>query len=230
MADLRISQLNQVVTPTLNDIFPVVNSAETKRITFGNINNSLPTTTFVRANSGIWNKTLDSARMEINGNVGIGNTLNNVEYIVNWNSLTYQTNSGVIEADITNDNMIIKETGNYLVSARYSSYDLTDDTDSLRIRIRGAFNSPITTISSGILLETLQESFINMDSGIFGTNVNGRASVCGTVVLRITQVPYYLAATILHRGGSAIGGTTGYPVFENSLGSQPYFTIQRLTY
>lgn len=238
MADLKISQLNQVVTPTLNDIIPIVNSAETKRITFGNINNALPTTTFVRANSAIWTKTLASARMEINGNVGgISNTINNTEYIVNWNNLSYQTDSSVIEANITNDNMIIKETGNYLISSRYSSYDLTDQTDSLRIRLRGQFNSPITTANGGILLETLQESFVGVDSLIYGINVNGRASVFGTTIVNITQVPYYLVATILHRGGSASfsppgGGiaTGAYPVFENSLGTLPYFTVQRLTY
>jgi hypothetical protein len=168
--------------------------------------------------------------MRIFGNVGIDNTLNITDYIVAWNNVEFQTNADVIQAELTNKNMIIKETGNYLISARYSSYDLTNQTDSMRIRVRGQFNVPITSTGGGVLIETLQESFIGLDSTIYATDINGRATAHGTIVLRITQVPYYLAITMLHRGGAAIGGTAGYPVFENSLGSLPYFFVQRLTY
>jgi hypothetical protein len=229
MADLKISQLTQVITPTVDDILPIVNSAETKRVTFGNFNSSLPITSFVSSNSALWSRSLDSAKMSINGNVGLANTLNNTEYIVNWNSLDYQTDSSVIEANITNDNMIIKQTGNYLINLRYSSYDLTNDVDYLRIRLRGQVNVPITSTSGGTLLETIDEGFINLDSTILGFDVNGRATKGGALLLRVTTVPYYLVATIFHQGGSASVGTAGFPVFENSSGTLPYFIIQKIT-
>ena len=166
--------------------------------------------------------TLAGAAFAIDGNTGLFNTLNSTEYIVPWNTVSYQSDSAIIEADNVTNNMIIKQAGTYLITARYASYDLTDLTDYLRLRLRGQLNVPITTANGGSLLETLDEGFLT-------TNENGKASVCGSKILRITQVPYYLVATIWHTGGSASGGTAGYPVFENSNGTLPYMIVQKLS-
>ena len=226
MADLKISQLLETTGGNINDVFPLTQAGLTKKINFGNLNNSLPLYTFVRNNSASWlgggGGIVDSAEFQINGNTGLFNTLNGVEYIVPWNFVGYQTDSSAIEADDVLNNMVIKRTGFYIMTCRYSSYDLnTPNIDYLRLRLRGNSLNPITTISGGSLIETVDEGFIRTDQ-------NGRSSVKGSTVLYITQVPYYLALTFLHSGGSGEGGTTAFPVFENSTGTIPYMRVSRL--
>lgn len=227
MADLRISQLPDTTTANVADVFPFTQFGITKRINFGNLNNALPLFTFVRNNSANWSSgggggTLPAAEFQINGNTGLFNTINSVEYIVPWNLVGYQTNSSVIEADDVLNNMVIKQTGFYVMSCRYSSYDLNDpNIDFLRIRLRGNPLVPITTTTGGTLIETIDEGFIR-------TNENGRCTAKGTTILYISQVPYYLALTFLHSGGAGTGGTTAYPVFENSHGTIPYMRVARL--
>jgi hypothetical protein len=226
MADLKISQLPDTTTANVADVFPFTQFGITKKINFGNLNNALPLYTFVRSNSASWlgggGGIVDSAEFQINGNTGLFNTLNGVEYIVPWNFVGYQTDSSAIEADDILNNMVIKRTGFYIMSCRYSSYDLNDpNVDYLRIRLRGNPLNPITTISGGSLIETIDEGFIR-------TNENGRCTAKGTTILYISQVPYYLALTFLHSGGAGTGGTTAYPVFENSQGTIPYMRVARL--
>ena len=224
MADLRISQLPEITTATSSDIFPFTQFGITKKISFRNLNNALPLYTFVRTNSAGWVGGGGGAASEfqINGNTGLFNTINGVEYIVPWNFVGEQTNSSIIEANNTLNNMIIKETGLYVISCRYSSYDLNDqNVDYLRIRLRGNQSTSITTTTGGSLIETLDEGFVN-------TNENGKASVKGSTILYINQVPYYLALTLLHSGGAGTGGTTAYPVFENSNGTIPYMRVAKI--
>jgi hypothetical protein len=50
MADLRISQLPELITPATSDVIPIVNSGSTKKVTLQN----LPVSTFVSSNSATW--------------------------------------------------------------------------------------------------------------------------------------------------------------------------------
>lgn len=226
MADLKISQLPDTITANVADVFPFTQFGISKKINFGNLNNALPLYTFVKNNSASWvgggGGTVDAAEFQINGNTGLFNSLNAVEYIVPWNFVGYQTNSSVIEADDVLNNMVIKQTGFYVMSCRYSSYDLNDqNVDYLRIRLRGNLIVPITTSTGGSLIETIDDGYIR-------TNENGRSSAKGTTILYISQVPYYLALTFFHTGGIGTGGTTAYPVFENGVGTIPYMRVARL--
>ncbi len=227
MADKKISELSELIQPVNNAVLPIVNQGVTRKVTYANLVNNLPIATFVQANSASWGGTLAGAAFAIDGNVGLFNTLNNTEYIVPWNTFSYQSDSAIIEADNVTNNIIIKQTGTYLINARYSSYDLAGSTDYLRIRLRGQLNVAITTVNGGSLLETLDEGFLT--TGSDPVIDNGKASVVGTRILRVTQVPYYLVTTILHSGGAASGGTTAYPVFENSNGTLPYMIVQKLS-
>jgi hypothetical protein len=227
MADLRISQLPEITTATSSDIFPFTQFGITKRISFGNLNNALPLYTFVRSNSSGWGVGGDSAEFQINGSAGLFNTYNGVEYIVPWNAVNYQTNSSVIEADNILNNMIIKQTGLYLIDVRYSSYDLNNPTvATLRLTLRGNVSTPITTTVGGSLIETIGD-------GIVGTSVNGYAQKRGSLLLRVNTVPYYIVATFLHTNGTAVltnpAGFGAYPVFENSTGTEPYFTVIKIS-
>jgi hypothetical protein len=231
MADLKISQLQDTTTASTSDVFPFTQFGITKKINFGNLNNALPLYTFVRSNSASWlgsgGGLVDSAEFQINGSSGLFNTYNSTEYIVPWNAVSYQTNSSVIEADNTLNNMIIKQTGLYLIDIRYASYDLnTPTTATLRLTLRGQFTIPITTTVGGSLIETIGD-------GIVGTSLNGYAQKRGTLLLRVNTVPYYIVATFVHTGGTAAlinpTGTGAYPVFENSTGTEPYFTVIKVS-
>lgn len=223
MADQKISQLPETLTPLDNSILAIVDLGQSKKVTYANLVKNLPITTFVEANSAAWGGTLAAARFEINGNVGLFNTLNSTEYIVPWNTIAYQTNTSIIEADNVTNNLIIKQTGVYFLNSLYASYDLIDlNVDYLRMRLRGQIGTPITTTAGGALLYTFDEGFIKTDA-------NGCAASRGSLMLRVDAVPYYLVVTILHSGGAAAGGTAGYPVFENSNGTLPFFTAHKLS-
>lgn len=227
MADLKISQLPDTTTANVADVFPFTQFGITKKINFGNLNNALPLYTFVRSNSSAWGVGGDSAEFQINGSGGLFNTYNGVEYIIPWNVVSYQTNSSVIEADNILNNMVIKQTGLYLMDIRYASYDLNNPTvATLRVTLRGQFSTPITTTLGGSLIETIGD-------GIVGTSVNGYAQKRGTLLLRVNTVPYYIAATFLHTNGTAVltnpAGLGAYPVFENSTGTEPYFTVIKVS-
>jgi hypothetical protein len=221
MADKKITELQEIGQPNSNAMFPVVDFGVTKKVSYFNLIDNLPITTFVRSNSANWGGSQSSASFIINGNIALINTLNSTEYIVQWNDIEYQTDTVIIQPDGVTKNMIIKQVGTYLIDARYASYDLISVNNYMRIRLRGQANVPITTTSGGTLLRTL-------DEGLIGTDENGKATKKGTCIIRVTQVPYYLALTFLHTGGIALGGTAGYPVFENTLGTRPYFNVQKL--
>jgi hypothetical protein len=230
MADKKISQLLEISQPANTDVLPIVNTGTTKKINYINFSNSLPVTTFVRQNSASWSSgavSFPAAEFQINGSSGLFNTYNSTEYIVPWNTVSYQTNSSVIEADNVLNNMVIKQTGLYLIDVRYASYDLnTPTTATLRLTLRGQFTTPITTTIGGTLIETIGD-------GIVGTSLNGYAQKRGTLLLRVNTVPYYIVATFVHTGGTAAlinpTGTGAYPVFENSTGTEPYFTVIKVS-
>jgi hypothetical protein len=69
MADLKISQLPEVVSPITGDILPIVNSSETKKVTIANLNNSLPIDTFTRSASANWQSTFTTIQ-SISGKIG----------------------------------------------------------------------------------------------------------------------------------------------------------------
>jgi hypothetical protein len=227
MADKKISQLLEISQPANTDVLPIVNNGTTKKINYINFSNGLPVTTFVRQNSASWSSgavSFPAAEMEITSNAGLVNTYNSVE----WNAVTLQTNTNIIEADATLNNMILKQTGRYLIDIRYASYDLNNPTGAtLRLRLRGQQSTPITTTVGGTLIDTIGD-------GIVGTSNNAAAQRRGTFILDVNAVPYYIVATFFHTGGTAVittptPGTGGFPVFENSYGTRPYFHVIKIS-
>ena len=148
------------------------------------------------------------------------NTINGVESIVQWNDLT-MLNPNTLSASTINRNIHLREPGVYRVEYRYASYDLRDATDFLRIRLYASSSGIISSAGSATLLTTI-------DQGYVGTTENGQAAKAGMYTFRIL-VPTWMVATFLH-GGASGGPTlnTGYPVFENSQGTQSYLRIEKI--
>jgi hypothetical protein len=164
------------------------------------------------------------ARFTINGNVNLGNLSNSTEHIIPWNT-EEEPFSDIIETQLTNDNVIIRRNGTYLVKVRFSCFDMFDASDYLRLRLRQS-TTPIGGAAAGSLVTTLAWRFAG---GILGSA--GEMYVEGETVLRLTPEStgfVYLAATVLGAGGSGSGGTTFYPFFDNSQGTLPYMEIRKI--
>jgi hypothetical protein len=151
---------------------------------------------------------------------------NFVEYITRWNRNYLQNVDYVDLGNLATErpyNFRIRKTGIYLIEARYTSYDLTDFSDTLRLRLRGQVGSPIANSGAGQLLHTFQDGFID-------NTYNGGAYKQGSYILRVTpdMLPYFIITTNFATGGSSQGNTSTYPVFDNNNGLEPYFSIVRL--
>jgi hypothetical protein len=86
----------------------------------------------------------------------------------------------------------------------------------MRIRLRTS-DTLITSADAGALRDVVAV-------GRTGTSFSGEANVRGNLTLKISS-PTYCVFTVLH--DSAPG--TGYPVFNNDNGLQPYIYIRRLS-
>lgn len=168
-------------------------------------------------------------RYWINSTDGQINYFNGVDYITRWNSSFFPDNDYIDRGNLPDTNpynIRIRKTGLYLFEARYTSYDLQDYTstgDSLRFRLRGQIGNPINSTNAGALLHTFQDGFIN-------NTYNGGAYKQGTYLLRVTSnmLPYFIVTVHYALGGSATGGTSTYPVFDNNNGLEPYINVVRI--
>lgn len=154
--------------------------------------------------------------VNIEGTAGLFNTFNSTDYIVPWNNLLVQ-NTNVITVNLVNKNIFISEPGIYNFDVRYSSYDLVQASCFLRTQLR-ASTSPIAAATGGALLASLNQGFVS-------TTGNGQAFGQTNTKILVTE-PTYFVITFLHTNGTGTGGT-GYPVFNNSLGTQPYIFITK---
>ena len=164
------------------------------------------------------------ARYTINGNFNIGNLSNSTEHIIPWN-IEEKPFSDIIETQLANDNFVIKRNGTYHVKARFSCFDMNDASDYLRVRLWQS-TSPITNAAAGVFVTTLAWRFAGG-----GLGSAGEMYAEGETILRLTPEStgiVYLAATVLGSGGSGSGGTTFYPFFDNSQGTQPFMEVRKI--
>jgi hypothetical protein len=184
------------------------------------------TSTTVQTNSASWSfvptVTGSSVELLVTDDFGqLFNSNNSTEYIVPWTFKNFETDVSVVEGDLTNKNIIIKQPGTYLVETRYCSYDLNDPSShTLRVRLRGD-TSTINSAGGGSLLTTIGVGRINTTDG-------GFAHCQGSKILRVTTVPYYLAVTFFHTGAFGGDGNQGFPVFNNNDGLQSYFLVKQI--
>jgi len=147
-------------------------------------------------------------KIVINGTSGLANTDNGTEFTVKYNSTAY--NESLTDFEVVANGIKVINTGKYLILARYSSYDMTDGTDFLRLGV----------VVSGTKIEYLDQGFI-------GTGFNGEASKAGSCVLNL-QEGDIVRIVALHGGASGGNGNQGYPVYDNSFFNQPYLQIIKL--
>jgi hypothetical protein len=168
----------------------------------------------------------------INNNVGLTNTSNGPENVIVWNSFRVENSSNlciggprIISAVIGGgvaSNFLTTQPGLYNVEIRYASYDMTDATDFMRIRL---WKNDIQFFTGGLFF--LPENLIGtVDQGPIGTTVNGEASKQGSLTFRWNP-DEYLAATVMHTGAQGFN-LAGYPVYNNDFGTQPYIIIRRI--
>ena len=160
---------------------------------------------------------LPSCEIRIQGASGLSNTNNGSDFLVLFNTTTY--NSSPTTFTITNSKVQLLKPGRYMIKGRYSSYDMTDATDFLRVAVISA-----TTSSNGDLGTKIEY----LDQGFIGTTVSGEASKAGSMVLNAVGNEW-IGLVTLHSGASGGGGgNQGYPVFDNTFFNQPYLEIIRL--
>ncbi len=160
---------------------------------------------------------LPSCEIRIQGTSGLSNTNNGSDFLVPFNTTTYNSSSTTFT--ITNSKIQLLKPGRYMIKGRYSSFDMLDGTDFLRVAVISA-----TTSSNGDLGTKLEY----LDQGFIGTTGNGEASKAGSMVLNATGNEW-IGLVALHGGASGGGGSNqGYPVFDNTFFNQPYLEIIRL--
>lgn len=136
MADLKISQLPETTSLIASDIVPVVNGGLTKRISFQNLNNTLPITTFVQNASSFWGAGgsgggLATAQYAFTGpyigGAGNDNLTNNTDNYPRWNTEVYNTSTSTFELlnpGTIQSRVFIKAPGYYQISANVKYFDL----------------------------------------------------------------------------------------------------------
>ena len=160
---------------------------------------------------------LPSCEIRIQGASGLSNTNNGSDFLVLFNTTTY--NSSPTTFTITNSKVQLLKPGRYMIKGRYSSYDMTDATDFLRVAVISA-----TTSSNGDLGTKIEY----LDQGFIGTTGSGEASKAGSMVLNAVGNEW-IGLVAFHGGASGGGGgNQGYPVFDNTFFNQPYLEIIRL--
>jgi len=147
-------------------------------------------------------------KIVINGTSGLANTDNGTEFTVKYNSTAY--NESLTDFEVVANGIKVINAGKYLILARYSSYDMADGNDFLRIGV----------VVSGTKIEYLDQGFI-------GTGFNGEASKAGSCVLNL-QENDIVRIVALHGGANGGNGNQGYPVYDNSFFNQPYLQIIKL--
>ena len=177
-------------------------------------------------------------RFDINLNNGLSNTTNGIENVIRWNRWLYNLEnvisfntpltfyiSPVLETGNntgTHTNFTVTEGGLYNIEIRYASYDMTDPTDFMRLRLYQN-NQFINT--SNVNLATL---IGNIAQGFTDTTGNGESSQRGSISVLLSPQTFY-AVTVLHGGANGGNGNQGYPVFNNNFGTQPYMLITRVS-
>jgi hypothetical protein len=163
---------------------------------------------------------LGSLILRIDGTANLGNTSNSTEYVFPWNDVYFQEDLSSMAvtppSPAAERNILLPEAGWYYLEARYTSFDITNPNAFMRIRLRTS-DTLITSADAGALRDVVAV-------GRTGTSLSGEANVRGSLTLKISS-PTYCVFTILH--DSAPG--TGYPVFNNDNGLQPYIYIRRLS-
>jgi hypothetical protein len=155
-------------------------------------------------------------KININGTSGLSNTTNGVEFLVPYNNTVINTSTSVF--NLTNSKIQLILPGRYLIKARYSSYDMTDGTDFLRLALITS-----TTPSSGDLGTKIEY----LDQGFIGTTGNGEATKSGSKIYT-SLGNEWIGIVCLHGGASGGVGNQGYPVFDNTFFNQPYFEVVRI--
>lgn len=134
MADLKISQLPEVIVPDISDILPIVDAGLTKRVSINNLSNNLPITTFVRGASSGWGSGAPGASVAVAQYsfeppyTGItDNLVNNTDNFPRWNTQIINTRPDTFEffgSGTTGARVFIKEAGYYLIVSQIHYFDL----------------------------------------------------------------------------------------------------------
>lgn len=231
--DNYTSGVTKTITHNLNttNIVTQIIDTNTNELIYGSVDNYQTNSVDITLNQTLTNikviiigtsyfegsNNLPSCEIRIQGTSGLSNTNNGSDFLVPFNTTTYNSSSTTFT--ITNSKIQLLKPGRYMIKGRYSSFDMLDGTDFLRVAVISA-----TTSSNGDLGTKLEY----LDQGFIGTTGNGEASKAGSMVLNATGNEW-IGLVALHGGASGGGGSNqGYPVFDNTFFNQPYLEIIRL--
>lgn len=230
--DNYTSGVTKTITHNLNttNIVTQIIDTNTNELIYGSVDNYQTNSVDVTLNQTLTNikviiigtsyfegsNNLPSCEIRIQGTSGLSNTNDGSDFLVLFNTTTY--NSSPTTFQITNSKIQLLKPGRYMIKGRYSSFDMLEGTDFLRVAVISA-----TTSSNGDLGTKLEY----LDQGYIGTTGNGEASKAGSMVLNASGNEW-IGLVALHGGASGGSGTQGYPVNNNTLFNQPYLEIIRL--
>ena len=153
----------------------------------------------------------------IQGDSGIVNTNNGVDFTVPYNTVRTNDDSSVFGLTATQGEAQVLKDGRYLVQARYSTFDLVqgnlptvDGTKFLRI----------TATVNGVKTCVLHNLMIS-------TSVNGEAVATGTGIMDL-QANDIISITGFHTGATGGNGSQGFPVTNNNLFNEPMLWIIKI--
>jgi hypothetical protein len=182
------------------------------------------------------------------------NSNDSATYKIPWTNIEYYNadyvtigsnvnNTKILNYNPTTKNIYFKETGIYNVNLRFSSYNLLDQGDFLRARLRTwsseipsglSRNQPMLDVG-GIPPNTNFPSAVRpyvltaFAQGPIGTTQNGEATCAGFSTFTIKS-PQYVVADFLHIGAlnPSNGETVGFPVYLGPYGNLPFMFISKI--
>lgn len=226
MADLKISQLPEISVLANTDTLPVVNSGTTSRATVNTISNSLPLTTFVRANSANWGGILSYAQFNYQGPYSGGalytgdNLINNTDNYLPWDTTAVNTDSNTFELvnpDSANSRIWVKQGGYYEVVSRVIYFDCYSTTGT---NMTMSVYLDINSSSSGgtwSRLATLNRNWFSVSQNIPGVPAT---ILVGSVTTAIPAGNRYISL--------AVRPTQNTPFPDNVSGSTTSIFIRRI--
>lgn len=185
------------------------------------IDNNTPYALGVDAN-GILRENLrqPGIQLKISGATGLSNTNNGVDFQIPYNAVIVNDDPTIFNPTVSGagqGQIEVLQTGRYEFFARYSSFDLFQNTLPT---VDGTKFLRITATSNGVKQCVLQDLIV-------ATSVNGEANVTGGGFMDFNAGDIF-TITGFHTGATGGNGAQGFPVSSNAFFNEPMVWLVKI--
>ena len=155
-------------------------------------------------------------QLVIQGDTGVGNTDNGVDFRVPYNTVRTNDDTSIYDTSTIGVAKVLKS-GRYLVHARYSTYDLVQSNlptvDGTKfLRITATVNGVKTCVLNNLLVATaLNGEAVATGGGTMDLNANDELEITG-----------------FHTGATGGNGNQGFPVTNNAQFNEPMLWLVKI--